>query len=171
MNSFQNILMRLVGPFLFVMAFSLFAGLSGRVSDLMVAVRGELVQDEVYSQSNYVIDYDDNGVQNQDISGGVVNGSYLVGLICSGVTVNTIIIDETDHTHKYKITFDSKLLGTTYYTVEDTTELVAKIEAYGSYSANTAFDFNVYVAPTAQYVMEYVYGDTGAIDSVVFTRG
>lgn len=170
MESLQSILFRLSGPFLFAIAFAAFVGLSDSAQDLVTLVRGGLVQDEVYTENNLSIDYDDNGIKNQDESSGIVNGSYVMGMICSGLTVNTVIIDETDVSHKIKISFDTKMLGSTYYVVEDVTLITPVVEARGSYQSNTAFDYNVYFSPTAVYHMEYVYADTGIIDCIIFTR-
>lgn len=167
MDSFQEHILHLAGPFLFAVAFSAFIMMADSLTDFVNTMQGALTEDEVYSEGDFGAGGGSGGTAGREA---VVDGSYITGMICAGVTVNTVIIDETDHTHKFRISFDTKMMGSTYYTIEDTTLQAVKVEAQGSYSANTAFDYNVYIMPSAEYVMEHVYADTGIIDRIIFTR-
>lgn len=169
MQRISELFLRLVGPIMIVIAFSVFSGMSKEMTKYQDNVSTMLINsDDVYNEGYKKLQ---EHVFQHDADGGMtVDGSCLMGMLLSNVTVTTEIVDNTDRSMYFRIVLDTRLGTNVYYAVFDTSLLSERLVKSGVYYVGDEVPFIEYLSMTGKYRMQPQHGPSGSLDRIIFTR-
>lgn len=168
-----ELLVKISGPLLFSVAFVLFLAMDSSLNSYLETVKGLLVNNEVYNQSdadpsNELFEFSSDGSYN-------VSGSYLAGILVSDVTERVVVDGDRSDMYQRLVIDPNYLENVTCYTAYKSALNPTSLEGLdvarsGVWIPGESLDLRSIVDYTSNYVVSVQYDTTGKVNCVTYTK-